>query len=196
MMFGILLLPSRRFAAEAVRYATSLADGHGVHFLVGDVAPPHVTIAHVDCDESVAREWWRKSVATAPTDVELRLSGVKFEPKSVGSFYNPAGGVSFSIEATRTDELDDVQRTVLGALPPGPTVMTGVGEQYAPHMSLGVFESTPHLKLELPPRIVMASTRGFLALGEVGAYGTFPRLMECVRAELLGRSVEDDHLSR
>lgn len=179
MPYGVIVLPDKHFSSQVVAYVTSLTREQRLLFRVGDDAPPHVTIAHLECDEETAITWWNEAAAPRHDLVDLRLSGLMFAPIAIGSYYAPEGGKYFGFEVVRTDELERLQRQVLEALPAGSTALTSGGHDYLPHMTLGIFTDAPTLAIELPESIVNATTSGALALGELGAYGTFPRIIKC-----------------
>ena len=170
MAYGVVLLPDAR-TADALT-DLSHAIGHGAQPLhqLGPQAPPHVSVLHLQEPGEVA------AYADAhPVRLRVKVIGLLYVPVPVGDYYVPTGGIYFGVEMVRRPGLDALHRDYLEfAASHGITPLGAVGDDYRPHVTLGVTPVQP----ALPPldKLPLGEFDVTLAHGPVGPYGTFPTL--------------------
>jgi hypothetical protein len=174
MAYGVVLLPDAR--TSAVLLELSHAIGHGarpVHVL-GDQAPPHVSVLHLDVPDERAGEI-AAYVRAHPVRRRVKVIGLLYVPVPAGDYYVPSGGTYFGVEMVRRPDLDALHREYLGfAADRGMSPLGAVGDDYRPHVTLGVTAVQPGL----PPldKVPLGELEVRLASGPIGPYGTFPTL--------------------
>lgn len=177
--YGIILLPDERTSARQVAYARSIADDAPTIMCVDEVRRPHVTLLHVDCGRDEAAELWRLSAATVPTRLTVVPTCTQVAAFPVGDSYVPQGGVYAGLELLGKADLRAAHHEVLvHAAKLSLTTRTPSGENYRPHVTLGVFETVDRLSVPVPSEELMTPFAGRLAWGEMGPYGTFPTIIE------------------
>ncbi|WP_250003643.1 2'-5' RNA ligase family protein [Actinoplanes sp. M2I2] len=171
--YGVVLRPDAETSRSLVELSHVVGDGHEPLMLLGDDAPPHVSVLHVeeaadrtaDLAAAVARHRGR----TFPA----RIIGLLYSVVPPGDYYVPTGGYYFGLEMIRSPELDAVHREFLSL---GHRPLGLVGPDYRPHITLGVTAVPPSLPpLSRVPTGVISLT---MAGGAVGPFGTFPNLVE------------------
>lgn len=174
MAYGVVLLPDARITGALTEL--SHAVGHGAQPLhqLGDHAPPHVSVLHLDVPEDGAHEVAAR-VAAHPVRITVKVSGLLYVPVPPGDYYVPTGGTYFGVEIVRRPDLDALHREYLDfASSHGVTTLGAVGTDYRPHITLGVTKVQPALPpLDMMPLGELVLT---LASGPIGPYGTFPTL--------------------
>ena len=174
MAYGVVLVPD----ARTTRALTDLshAIGHGarpVHQL-SDHAPPHVSVLHLDVDDDRGPEIAEFTAAKQVT-LTVKVIGLLYAPVPKGDYYVPDGGIYFGVEIVRRPDLDGLHQAFLDfAATRGMTPLGAVGDDYRPHVTLGVTEVQP----ALPPldMLPLGELHMTLASGPIGPYGTFPTL--------------------
>jgi hypothetical protein len=140
--------------------------------LLGENAPPHLSVLHVDCaDDQTAGI----AAATAPhrgRTVAARIIGLLYAVIPPGDYYVPTGGYYFGLEMTRSPELDALHQRFLRL---GHPPLGLVDQDYRPHITLGVTALPPSLPplTQVPTGVIPLTIAG----GPVGPYGTFPDLV-------------------
>jgi 2'-5' RNA ligase len=178
MAYGVVLLPGARISEALTELARAI--GHGARPLhhLGDQAPPHVSVLHLDAPDDRAVEQAPEIAAYAaahPRTLTVKVIGLLYVPVPAGDYYVPTGGTYFGVEIVRRPDLDALHREYLGfAAERGLTTLGAVGADYRPHVTLGVAEVQP----ALPPLDMMplGEFEVTLAHGPIGPYGTFPTL--------------------
>ncbi|NMO56135.1 2'-5' RNA ligase family protein [Actinoplanes sp. TBRC 11911] len=168
--YGVVLLPSRQTRARFAAFAAAVAGPSPAHVL-GSRAPAHVSVAHFDGSPAQAASLSaRVSARTLP----VKIIGLLYAITPPGDYYFPAGGVYFGLEVVRRPSLDALHREVLGWIrDAGATPLGQVGDDFRPHVTLGLAESPA---LPAWPDIPRGEFDATLAFGELGPYGTFPGL--------------------
>jgi hypothetical protein len=176
--YGIVLIVEEPAARDLVIDAHQLAQGRDPIMIVGAAAPPHVTLLHAHCDIEGAVLWWNR--------VRDRLHNVPMEPIGLlsaivepGDYYVPGGGVYYGLEVFRTQALAEAHEVVCGAA--AALSLRGIGrtgEFFRPHVTLGVLDSSTSDLPVLDANRYVGGLRGVPALGQLGPYGTFPKIIE------------------
>jgi 2'-5' RNA ligase len=180
--FGIILLLDRTVTNQAVHYSRALTDGYPAYMRLGDDVPPHITLMHAECDESAARDWWEAVRPLAPA-FDVERAGVVFDQVPVGDEYVPGGGVTCGVHIVRSSALTEAHEIVLDAARRiGARPLGAIGESFRPHITLTVFRRFPDGPIPFDPAAVSGPAVGHLAFGELGDFGTFPRIIEVVSA--------------
>lgn len=174
MAYGVVLLPDARTTDTLT--TLSHAVGHGARPLhqLGDHAPPHVSVLHLDVPDDHAADIAAYADAH-PVALTVKVIGLLYVPVPPGDYYVPTGGVYFGVEIVRRPDLDALHRGYLDfAAQRDMSPLGAVGPDYRPHITLGVTEVQPAL-----PPLDMVPLGGFemtLAHGPIGPYGSFPTL--------------------
>ncbi|GIE76541.1 hypothetical protein Aph02nite_24910 [Actinoplanes philippinensis] len=173
MAYGVVLRPDAETSRSLVELSYAIADGHEPLMALGEKAPPHVSVLHVDCAEEqvagivAATEPYRGRVFPA------RIIGLLYSVVPPGDYYVPTGGYYFGLEVVRNPTLDALHQEFLRL---GHPPLGLVGEDYRPHITLGMTAAPPSRPpLSLVPGGVVDLT---MASGPVGPFGTFPQLRE------------------
>lgn len=183
MPFGIILLPSPELSGRIANYSARIGASASALMTLGDSAPPHVTLCHADCSSDAAELWWSSAKSRIGSSVEVQRTGLVFEAIPAGDSYVPSGGVSAGIAVVRRTEIEKAHQVALAeARKVGAKVMGAVGDDYRPHVTLGILERFPSGAVPFEPEVVSGSMRGTLAFGVLGPYGTFPDIREVAGA--------------
>ena len=171
MAYGVVLTPDAETSRSLVELSHLIGAGHEPLMLLGEKAPPHVSVLHVDC---AADRTAGIVAATAPhrgRTVTAKIIGLLYAVVPPGDHYVPTGGYYFGLEVIRSPELDALHQEFLRL---GHRPLGLVDEDYRPHITLGVTAEPP----SPPPfpKIPAAAVRLTLATGPVGPFGTFPDL--------------------
>ncbi|MEV6848281.1 hypothetical protein [Actinoplanes sp. NPDC051411] len=174
MAYGVVLLPDARTARTLTELSHAIGHGARPRHLLGEQAPPHVSVLHLDVPGERAAEI-ADHVAAHPRQITVKVIGLLYVPVPEGDYYVPAGGTYFGVEMVRRPDLDALHHEYLDfAAARGMAPLGAVGDDYRPHVTLGVTEVQP----ALPPldMLPLGELRLILAGGPIGAYGTFPTL--------------------
>lgn len=169
---GVVLRPDAETSRALIELSHAIGDDHRPLMLLGDKAPPHLSVLHVDgtADDRTAD----LVAATAPhrgRTFPATIIGLLYSVVPPGDHYVPTGGHYFGLEVTRSPELDALHQKFLRL---GHPPLGLVGDDYRPHITLGVTAGAPG-----PPPLAEVPTgtvRLTMAHGTVGPYGTFPEL--------------------
>ena len=174
MPYGVVLLPDRRTHERLARLAAAIAGPSRVNTL-GDHAPAHVSVAHFDGDATQAGRIAARLAGRAAPVTSVKIIGLLYAVVAPGDYYVPQGGVYFGLEVVRRPDLDALHSEVLGWIgEAGARPLGAVGDDYRPHITLGVSGGRPELpELSDVPVGELGVT---LASGLLGPYGTFPGL--------------------
>jgi len=174
MAYGVVLLPDARITRALTELSHAI--GHGARPLhqLGEHAPPHISVLHLDVPDDRAAEIAGYAAASA-TRLTVKVIGLLYVPVPKGDYYVPTGGIYFGVEIVRRPDLDALHRACLDfAAARGMATLGAVGADYRPHITLGVAPAQPALPpLDMLPLGEFETT---LASGPVGPYGTFPTL--------------------
>lgn len=182
MRFGVIALPDHETSRRIVAYSQAIAAVSAPLMSLGEGAPPHMTLLHVDGSAEAVRALWTDVRDLDPT-MTLDSDGVAFSPLSPGDFYVPEGGVSVSIGIVRRPDLDRLHRRVLDlATTRGVDILGRVGDDFRPHITLNVLERFPAGEVMLPEALLAGRFTATPALGRLGDYGTFPEIVETASA--------------
>src|SRR2546429_9564593 len=99
MPYGIVLLPSGADSVRLVGYAAAF--GSGAVMALGPQAPPHITLAHVDCAREAADAWWAAATALPDAAHDVTLCGLMPAPGPLGNPYLPPRGLYARLQAVR-----------------------------------------------------------------------------------------------
>ncbi|MEU4557932.1 2'-5' RNA ligase family protein [Actinoplanes sp. NPDC023936] len=169
--YGVVLVPEASVSRALVDLSHAIGAGREPLMLLGDEAPPHVSVLHVDCADDRVPAIVAAAHPYRERSFEVTVTGLLYAVVPPGDYYVPSGGYYFGLEVIRRPGLDALHREFLGlGMPP----LGLVGEDYRPHITLGVTARPP----VLPPleRVPTGSLRMTMASGPVGPYGTFPAL--------------------
>jgi len=179
MAFGIILLPRQQDADLLHRMSLDLSKGIDCWMILGPASPPHISVLHVEGDQEECWSWWeaiRQELATSDHIATLR--GLSTASIPVGDFYVPNGGGYVGLEVTRSAELLRAHSIALIRCHEWQLTPLGVtGDGYQPHITLCVTKSGA-LPSTRPPvqNLRLQSLR--LAFGKLGAFGTFPAILD------------------
>lgn len=177
MPYGIVLLPEPETAGRLVEYAAHVGAGSEPLMTLNPAAPPHLTLLHMDCTVEAAHRWWKSAAEVLPPVIWVRLGRLAFSPIPPGDFHVPEGGIYAGLEAFRDRELDAAHAAVARfAGTVGGRPLTGIGDAFSPHITLGILRRFPAHAVELPASLVTGRFPLRPALGTLGPYGTFPDL--------------------
>ncbi|MEV4640191.1 hypothetical protein AB0J80_22870 [Actinoplanes sp. NPDC049548] len=172
MAYGVVLRPDAPTSRSLMELSHTIGDGHEPLMLLGEQAPPHVSVLHVDC---AATQEAGIAAATAPhrgRTFEATVIGLLYSVVPPGDHYVPTGGYYFGLEIIRTPVLDALHQEFLRL---GHPPLGLVDRDYRPHITLGVTAQPPALPpLTQVPAGVIPLT---MASGPVGPFGTFPHLV-------------------
>jgi hypothetical protein len=171
MAYGVVLRPDAVTSRSLVELSHLIGTGHDPLMLLGDKAPPHVSVLHVDCapaDEPGI------AAATAPhrgRTFPVKIIGLLFAAVPPGDYYVPDGGFYFGLEVIRTPELNALHQEFMSL---GHRPLGLVDDDYRPHITLGMTAGQP----SLPPLTAVPSGTLTLTMasGPVSDFGTFPTL--------------------
>ncbi|SNY52588.1 2'-5' RNA ligase family protein [Paractinoplanes atraurantiacus] len=171
MAYGVVLRPDVEASRSLVGLSHAIGDGRRPLMLLGDDAPPHVSVLHVDCgEEQVAGI----VAATAPHRervFEAKVIGLLYSVIAPGDYYVPTGGYYFGLEVIRSPQLNALHQEFLRL---GHQPLGLVDEDYRPHITLGVTAEPPTLpNLSSVPAGALQLT---MFSGPVAPFGTFPDL--------------------
>ncbi|AGL21485.1 hypothetical protein [Actinoplanes sp. N902-109] len=172
MPHGLVLLPDHPTHDRLTVLATTIAGPAPINTL-GPHAPAHVSILHFTGGDPD-----RIRTRAATRTIKVKPIGLLYAHLAPGDYYVPQGGVYFGLELVRRPALDDLHQAALewvkeaGAEPLG-----AVGDDYRPHITLGVTNQPALPDLAEVPTGEIEVT---LAFGELGPYGTFPGLAPIV----------------
>jgi hypothetical protein len=171
--YGVVLRPDAQTSRSLVELSHAIGDGHEPLMLLGEKAPPHVSVLHVDCAEDQTAGI---VAATAPhrgRTVPAKVIGLLYAVIPPGDYYVPTGGYYFGLELIRSPELDALHQEFLRL---GHTPLGLRDQDYRPHITLGVTAAPP----SQPPfsKVPAGVVRLTMASGPIGPFGTFPDLVE------------------
>ncbi len=178
MPYGIVLLPEPETADRLVQYAAHVGASSEPLMTINPTAPPHITLLHAGCNVEDAQRWWKCAADVLPSVIWVRLGRLGFSPIPLGDFHVPEGGIYVGLEAFRNHELDAAHDAVVQfASAVGGTPLTGIGDAFSPHITLGILRRFPTHAVELPSSLVTGQFSFRPALGVLGPYGTFPDIL-------------------
>ena len=182
MPYGVVLLPDRETHDRLVALAAATGGPDPVHVL-GERAPAHVSVVHFDGDPAQARRVASRLSGHPVRTLSAKIIGLLFAVVPHGDYYVPQGGVYFGLEVVRRPDLDTLHREVIGWVrDAGATPLGAVGDDFRPHVTLGVRRGgTPGVAADRPvvpdlSAVPVGEIRLTPAFGELGPYGTFPGL--------------------
>src|SRR5688500_18745336 len=102
MAFGVILLLDSEISGELISYSAEIGSVSYPYMVLGEAAPPHVTLLHADCSQDVAQRWWSHVNKDVESTIAVLRAGLIFEAIPVGDRYVPNGGVSVGVEIIRS----------------------------------------------------------------------------------------------
>ena len=169
MAYGAVLRPDADTARTLIDLSHTIGTGHRPLMLLGEHAPPHVSILHVEGDGS---RFPAVVDSHRGRTFEVKPIGLLFAVVPPGDYYVPTGGYYFGLEVIRTPELNALHQEFLAL---GHTPLGLVGDDYRPHITLGMCSEQPSMPaLEKVPTGTLTVT---MASGPVAEFGTFPALV-------------------
>ncbi|MCY1136433.1 hypothetical protein OWR29_00370 [Actinoplanes sp. Pm04-4] len=173
MAYGVVLRPDPAVSRQLIALSHEIGAPHDPLMLLGDQAPPHVSVLHVDIAADEAEDI---RAATAPHRGHIftaKIIGLLYAVVPPGDYYVPTGGHYYGLEIIRTPELDALHQQFLRL---GHPPLGLVNEDYRPHITLGVTARPP----SAPPfaSVPTGALRLTMAGGPVGPFGTFPDLTD------------------
>ncbi|GAA3924774.1 hypothetical protein [Actinoplanes auranticolor] len=172
MAYGVVLRPDAMTSRSLIELSHAIGDGHEPLMLLGEKAPPHVSVLHMDCAEDRTAGI---VAATAPhrgRTFEALIIGLLYAVVPPGDYYVPTGGYYFGLEMVRSPELDALHQKFLGL---GHTPLGQVDRNYRPHITLGMTAAPPSRPPfpSIPSGVIPLT----MSSGPVGPFGTFPDLV-------------------
>lgn len=178
MPYGIVLLPIGQAEDFLIARAASLDAGDNVLMRVGPTTPPHVSILHMDCSSGDALGWWGRVLEKVDSVIEVEASCLGLSAIERGNYHVPEGGVYVGLEVLRRRGLEKVNAvSTAEAEEIGGPVLTGFGDGFRPHITLGIFERVPEISSSTLSELLDLTFEMRLALGVLGPYGTFPKIL-------------------
>jgi hypothetical protein len=176
---GLVLLPEQRLVVDRLaRYAGAVCTSGKPLMMIGEDAPPHLTLIHITTSLAAAKVIFDRAAARLGFRLPVRLSGLMFAPIPTGDYHVPEGGIYVGLEALRTPALDFAHRFVCNeATRFGAKILTPAGDDFRPHITLGILTTYPVRPIPLPPEVVKASFNTSLRLGRLGRNGTVPDIL-------------------
>jgi hypothetical protein len=170
--YGVVLRPDAQTSQSLVDLSHAIGDGHEPLMLLGEKAPPHVSVLHVDCPAGRTAGIVAATARHRGRTFHAKIIGLLYAVIPPGDYYVPTGGHYFGLEMIRTPELDALHREFLRL---GHPPLGLVGHDYRPHITLGVTTAPP----SRPPfsRIPAGVVPLTMSSGPVGPFGTFPDLV-------------------
>ena len=169
--YGVVLRPDAATSRSLIELSHTIGDGHEPLMLLGDQAPPHLSVLHLDCAGDQAA-----GIVTATTPHRGRtfpatIIGLLYSVVPAGDYYVPTGGYYFGLEMIRSPELDALHQEFLAL---GHPPLGLVDRDYRPHITLGMTAGPP----AQPPfaMIPTGTVQLTISSGPVGPFGTFPDL--------------------
>lgn len=138
--------------------------------------PPHSTLLHVEATRAQADELWKAVTQRTKSGLPVRLTRLYSHEVPIGGDYVPQGGVTVGLQADLSSALRIAHFEVLElALSLGAKPLGRTGDEFLPHVTLGVANTFSMPEIKLSPDLLVVNEM-HLAYGEVGVYGTFPRI--------------------
>ena len=173
MAYGVVLRPDAETSRSLVELSHAIGDGHEPLMLLGDKAPPHLSVLHVDCAADQTAGIVAATARHRGRTFSAKVIGLLYAVVPPGDYYAPTGGYYFGLEMIRSPELDALHQEFLRL---GHPPLGLVDRDYRPHITLGMTAAPPS-----PPPYAKVPT-GVIHLtmssGPVGPFGTFPDLLE------------------
>jgi hypothetical protein len=171
MAYGVVLRPDVQTSRMLVELSHTIGDGHDPLMLLGEKAPPHVSVLHVDCAEEQTAGIVAATARHRGRTFEAKIIGLLYTVIPPGDHYVPSGGHYFGLEVIRSPGLDALHQEFLRL---GHTPLGLVDHDYRPHITLGVTAGPPSAPpfSKIPTGVIPLT----MASGPIGPFGTFPEL--------------------
>jgi hypothetical protein len=173
MAYGVVLRPDEQTSRSLVELSHAIGDGHEPLMVLGDKAPPHLSVLHMECPEGQTAGIIAATGPYRGRTFKAKVTGLLYAVIPPGDYYVPTGGYYFGLEMIRSPELDALHQHFLHL---GHTPLGLVDQDYRPHITLGVTAEPPSL-----PSLSSVPAGGIqltMSSGPVGPFGTFPDLVE------------------
>jgi hypothetical protein len=171
--YGVVLRPDGKTSRSLIELSHAIGDGHEPLMLLGEKAPPHLSVLHVDCAEHQTAGIVAATASHRGRTFSATIIGLLYSVVPAGDYYVPTGGYYFGLEMIRSPELDALHQEFLSL---GHAPLGQVDHDYRPHITLGVTAEPP----AQPPfsRVPTGVIQLTMSSGPVGPFGTFPDLLK------------------
>jgi hypothetical protein len=171
MAYGVVLRPDAEVSQSLVELSHAIGDGHEPLMLLGEKAPPHVSVLHVDSGEGQTADIVEATARRRGQVFQATIIGLLYSVIPPGDYYVPTGGYYFGLEMIRSPDLNALHQDFLRL---GHPPLGLVNRDYRPHITLGVTVAPPS---QPPfPKIPAGAIQLTMSSGPVGPFGTFPDL--------------------
>jgi hypothetical protein len=171
MAYGVVLRPDEQMSRSLIELSQQIGQGGEPLMLLGEQAPPHVSVLHVDCADDQAADIVAATTRHRGRVFPATVIGLLYSVIPAGDYYVPTGGYYFGLEIIRSPELDALHQEFLRL---GHPPLGLVDQDYRPHITLGVTARPP---AGPPfPNIPAGSFLLTMSSGPIGPFGTFPDL--------------------
>jgi hypothetical protein len=171
--YGVVLRPDAETSRSLIELSHVIGDGHEPLMLLGEKAPPHLSVLHMDCAEDQTDGIVAATASHRGRIFPATIIGLLYSVVPPGDYYVPAGGYYFGLEMIRSPELDALHQEFLSL---GHPPLGLVDRDYRPHITLGMTAGPPSQPPfpEIPTGVLQLT----MSSGPVGPFGTFPDLLD------------------
>lgn len=128
-IYNIALVFEEGYKQKIIQYAKRLYREVESEVRLGVNARPHLTVAQFKASAQGSIAIWEEFKMLAIPAPKLSLSGITILPSS-------NGGAWVEISVLKTRELLEIQECLLSILPSEDVVISGVGDNYRPHITI------------------------------------------------------------
>ncbi len=128
--FNIALIFGEDYNQRIIDYANRLYKSIKSDVILGINARPHLTIAQFEASYKEAVQIWNAFNDISIPPPKLTLSGITILPSS-------NGGAWIEISVLKTDQLVNIQNSLVSILNKVNGPSSGVGNNYRPHITIG-----------------------------------------------------------
>lgn len=167
-MTALVLLPPADVAAELVQLSGDLAHVLPSQLVLGAGGVPHLTLVQCDAPASTVDRIAERLTASWGPDDFVTAAGLALVP---------GGGETWLevpvLRSSRLSALHDA--SVKAVLSAGHAVVSGAGDSYRPHVTVGYVEGTAGALPSVPEALVRGRTNGWtLRAAELGPHFSVP----------------------
>jgi 2'-5' RNA ligase len=137
-----LLLPDE-IATECVRLSHEIASTYKSLVELGPRSLAHITVLQTHCEESEIDHLWQRAVGVMHKSYQVTFAGLTLLPSNEGQCW-------LEIQVLKTGALLEIQDALLGiAAADGREVFNGTGDNYRPHVTVGLLPNN-HISAGMP----------------------------------------------